>query len=462
MGSAHTALPIPHPNFDNMRPSTWMPGAKAARARRTMDHMDLTESQAWLARAVRRIPTSAQTFSKSPLSFIQNVSPNFLQRAEGAFCWDVDNNRYIDLICGLGAVILGHADPAVNQAAARQMGSGISFSLPHTLEVELAELLCDLIPCAEMVRFGKNGSDVTSAAVRVARAYTNRDKVARCGYHGWHDWFIGSTSRNLGVPADVSNLTLRFPYNHVDGLHALFTANPGGIACVIMEPVSSELPDSGYLEAVRDLCHRHGALLIFDEIVTGFRIAPGGAQQYFGVTPDLACFGKAMGNGFPISAVVGRADVMRLFEEVFFSGTHGGEAVSLAACRTTITELERRDTYRTLQTVGATLQQGTRDIIQENNLHECIDCPGLPARNGLAFTGPQPQLLRSLFQQEAIQRGLLTHGNHMLTAAHTPQIVEEILSIYHEVFATLADAVIANDVAARLLGPPLQPIVRDL
>ena len=295
-------------------------------------HMRLEMSRSWLERAKSKIPGCAQTFSKSPISFMQGVAPNFLQKAMGAHVWDVDGNRYIDYVMGLGPVVLGHADPTVNAAVRAQMEQGMSFSLPHPIEVEVSELLCELIPCAEMVRFGKNSSDVTAAAVRVARACTEREKVVCCGYHGWQDWYIGSTIRHRGVPEAVRRLTLTFPYNDIGALSKLFEENRGEIACVIMEPVNFDPPGPGFLQQVHDVCHAHGALLIFDEVVTGFRYAGGGAQEYFGVKPDLACFGKAMANGFPLSAIVGRAEVMRLFEEVFFSGTHGGEALSLAAC----------------------------------------------------------------------------------------------------------------------------------
>src|SRR5262249_51074709 len=338
----------------------------------------MPESESLMKRAAQRIPGCAQTFSKGPLSFVQGVAPNFVRKARGAYVWDVDGNRYIDNILGLGPVILGHTDPAVNAAAFRQMEQGASFSLPHPLEVELAELLCELIPCAEMVRFGKNGSDATAAAVRAARGFTGRDKIARCGYHGWQDWYIGSTSRHLGVPQAVRDLTLVFPYNSLTELHALFQLNPGAIACVIMEPVAFDAPQPGYLQGVQELCRSHGALLVFDEIVTGFRLHIGGAQAHFGVTPDLACFGKAMANGLPLSAVVGRADVMRIFEQIFFSSTFGGEAVSLAASLETIRELQRRQGIPQLWRAGGRLQEGANRLLSANALDQHLACVGLP------------------------------------------------------------------------------------
>lgn len=424
----------------------------------------LEKSHALRDAAARIVPGGAQTFSKSPISFVQGVAPNFLTRGEGAFVWDVDGNRYIDYILGLGPVVLGYADAAVNEAVIEQIRDGVSFSLPHPVEVEVAQALCEIIPCAEMVRFGKNGSDVTAAAVRAARAYTRRDRVARCGYHGWQDWYIGSTDRHLGVPRAVRRLTLRFPYNDLDALHLLFEQNRDEIACVIMEPVVFEAPHPGYLEGVQSICQRHRALLVFDEIITGFRFGLGGAQGYFGVTPDLACFGKAMANGFPLSAIVGRAEVMRIFTEVFFSTTFGGEAVGLAACLATIRELRRRNAFDHMWRIGALLQEGVNRLAREWGLSEQIRCVGFPPWTGMQTQGRDEDesfLLRGLFQQEAIRRGILMAGNNFFTLTHDEKIVGETLAVYKEVFRVISESIQAGDLAARLEGAPPQPIIRQ-
>ena len=268
------------------------------------------------------------------------MAPVFLAKGKGCRVWDVDGNEYIDYIQGLLPNILGYAHEEVNAAVAEQLGQGHSFSLPHPLEVELAERLTRLIPCAEKVRFGKNGSDATSGAVRAARALTGRERIACCGYHGWQDWYIGSTTRNAGVPEAVRALTHPFVYNDLGSLQKLLQEHKGEFAAVIMEPVNFWPPAAGFLEGVRELAHEHGALLIFDEICSGFHFGLGGAQKKFGVTPDLACFGKAMGNGFPISCVVGRADVMKVFEDIFFSFTFGGEVASMAAAMKVLDVLE--------------------------------------------------------------------------------------------------------------------------
>ena len=424
----------------------------------------LEKSHAWLRRAKKVVPGCAQTFSKGPQLFVQNVAPNFLARAVGAFVWDVDGNRYIDWINGLGTIVLGHCNPVVDEAVRAQMKRGMSFSLPSTLEVELSEQLCKLIPCAEMVRFGKNGSDVTSAAVRITRAITRRNKVACCGYHGWQDWYIGSTSRSLGVPEAVRQLTIPFPYNDLDALSQVFKEHKNGIACVIMEPLAFDMPQEGYLEEVKTLCRRNGALLVFDEVVTGFRVALAGAQEYFGVTPDVACFGKGMANGYPLSAIVGRAEIMSNFTEVFFSFTHGGEALSLAAGLATIQEMVRKEVPARFWRMGNQLQKGTNQVISECGLQAHCHCVGTAPWTTIRFhdaEGRDWPVLRSLFQQEALKRGLLTHGNHMLSYSHDERLIEATLAVYQAVFAILAQAIRQKDVAQRLEGPPMQGVFRS-
>src|SRR5712691_238874 len=315
----------------------------------------------------------------------------------------------------LCAVSLGYADPDVNAAVARQLERGVLFTLPHRLEAEVAEQLCRLIPCAEMVRFGKNGSDVTSGAVRLARAFTERDVIAACGYHGWQDWSIGTTTRNMGVPKAVRELTCTFTYNRIETLERIFDEHPGRVAAVIMEPVGIEPPRSGFLESVRELSSRRGALLIFDEIVTGFRLALGGAQEHFGVVPDLACFGKGMSNGFPLSALVGRRDIMRLLEEVFFSFTAGGEVASLVACLATIGKIEREAVIPHLWHHGETVRDRANRSAAASGLAEVVRCVGLAPRYVMTFTRDDRRPwweLKSLFQQECVRRGLLFTGAH--------------------------------------------------
>ncbi|GIW12231.1 MAG: glutamate-1-semialdehyde 2,1-aminomutase [Dehalococcoidia bacterium] len=423
----------------------------------------LERSLALKARAARRIPTLAQTFSKAPTQFVQGVAPVYLERGAGSHVWDVDGNEYIDYPMALGPVILGHNEPAVTAAAIAQLERGIAFSLPHPLELELAELLVEVIPCAEMVRFGKNGSDATSGAIRAARALTGRDLIACCGYHGWQDWFIGTTSRSRGVPAAVRALTRVFRYNDLASLEQVFAEHPGQVAAVILEPVGVVPPQPGFLEGVRELAHRHGALLIFDEVVTGFRLALGGAQQLFGVTPDLACFGKALGNGFPISAVVGRAEVMAVFDEIFFSFTFGGDALSLAAALATVRLLQEEPVIPHLWKQGKVLQEGYNVLAAEFGLEQITRCVGLPPRTVVTFQdeqGAEALAFKSLFQQECLKRGILFSGSQNLCYRHSDEDIAMTLAVYREAMAVLAEAVAGGDVLDRLEGPVVEPVFR--
>lgn len=275
------------------------------------------KSENFLKRAEKIIPIGSQTFSKSKIALPFSASPFFAQSGKGSKLYDIDGNEFLDFINGLASITLGYCDPTINQAVQKQLRKGVTFSLSTEKETELAELLVELIPCAEMVRFAKNGSDATSAAIRVARAYTRKDHVAVCGYAGWHDWYIGSTSRDLGVPSQVKKLTHKFQYNNINSLKNLLDSRKGEFAAVIMEPMNVQWPEPGFLKSVADLTRSHKALLIFDETITGFRFNLSGAQKTFNITPDLATFGKGMANGFPLSALVGKK-YMKIVEKIFF------------------------------------------------------------------------------------------------------------------------------------------------
>jgi len=423
----------------------------------------LAQSQAWLERAKKVIPGCAQTFSKGYTQYVQGVAPIFLERGKGCRVWDVDGNEYIDYVQGLLPNILGYAHEEVNAAAAAQLAEGHSFSLPHPLEVQLAERLTRLIPCAEMVRFGKNGSDATSGAVRAARAFTKRERIACCGYHGWQDWYIGSTTRHAGVPKAVRDLTHPFPYNDLASLEKLLEEHPGEFAAVIMEPVNFVEPAHGFLEGVKHLAHRHGALLIFDEICVGFHFGLGGAQKLYGVTPDMACFGKAMGNGFPISCILGRADVMHTFEEIFYSFTFAGEVASMAAAMKVLDILEQTDALARLEANGRTLQDAVNAMAKESGLAQRIRAVGRPQWSLLKFfdqNGTDSPLLRNLFQQEVVKRGILFLASHNVTAAHETTAIHQTLEAYAEVFKTLAAWAGDADPARFLEGPMTQPVFR--
>jgi glutamate-1-semialdehyde 2,1-aminomutase/spore coat polysaccharide biosynthesis protein SpsF len=424
---------------------------------------ELRNSHELKRRAQVLIPAGSQTFSKGPTQFVQGVAPTFLARGQGSHVWDVDGNEYIDYPMALGPVILGHCYPAVDAAVRKQMQNGTTFSLPHALEIEVAERMVAMIPCAEMVRFGKNGSDATAGAVRLTRAYTGRDLIVCCGYHGWQDWYIGSTTFNRGVPNAVQQLTLTFEYNNIESLKRIFSNHPGQVAGVILEPVGIIAPESGFLQEVRALCRREGSLLIFDEVITGFRLARGGAQEYFGVVPDLACFGKAMANGYPLSAVVGPTEIMKIFEETFFSFTFGGEALSLAAAQATIEEIVEKEVIAHLWEQGQKLLDGFRVLARDFGVDRLVRCIGLPPRTVVTFydeSGRESLLIKSLFQQECLKRGVLFSGGHNLCFSHSDDDIDSTLRVYRAALEILADAIRKDQVNEYLEGEPVTPVFR--
>jgi glutamate-1-semialdehyde 2,1-aminomutase len=421
------------------------------------------ESEALLERALKCIPLGTQTFSKSRVQYPVGAAPLFVSRAKGSHVWDADGNEYVDFVNGLLAITLGYGDPDVTAAVVTQIEEGTLFSLPHPIEIDVAERLCRMVPCAEMVRFGKNGSDATAGAIRLARAFTGRDHVAACGYHGWQDWYIGSTSRNMGVPKAVQELTHSFVYNEIESLDALFRRCPGEIAAVIMEPMNTTEPVEGFLEGVQDLCQRNGAVLIFDEIITGFRFAKGGAQECFGVTPDLTTVGKGLANGYPLSAVVGRADIMRLMEDVFFSFTMGGETLSLAAARAVLDKIEREPVIEHLNQQGEKVLSGVAQLIQRHDIGEFASVSGRPAWSFLNLRDAAPYSvwqIRTLFLQEVFARGVLCLGSHNMSYAHSDDDVARLLVVYDEVFAILKNAVADRTLESLLRCAPLEPLFR--
>jgi len=426
----------------------------------------LRNSEAYWQRAKKLIPAGTQTLSKGPTQFVDGVAPKYLKRGLGSHVWDVDGNEYIDYGMGLHPIVLGYAYPRVNEAIRRQLEDGTTFTLMHPLEVEVSELLNKTIPCAEMVRFGKSGSDATSAAVRVARAATGRDKVVCCGYHGWHDWYVGSTERAKGVPQEVRTLTESFNYNDIASLEQVFDRNKKQIAAVIMEPVGVIEPKDDFLQRVRDLAHENGALLIFDEIITGFRLSLGGAQEFFGVTPDLAAFGKAMANGMPISSLVGRAEVMSQLNEVFFSSTFGGEALSLAATIATISELRQKDVISHIWKQGKKLQDAYQRISAEAHLENgyTTSFMGYPPRTLATFRNASGQdclEMKSLFQQEMIKRGILFTGYNAVSFSHSDEDIARTIEAYSDSMSIVAKAAKEKDFRKHLEGGVVSPVFRN-
>lgn len=424
---------------------------------------DFTKSQEMLARALKTIPLASQTFSKSKTQYPFGVSPYFIQKAKGSKVYDVDGNEFVDFISALGCISLGYNDEDIMNAVKKQMEEGTIFSLPHPIEHIMAEKLVEHIPSAEMVRYGKNGTDATSAAVRLARAYTERDYVVVCGYHGWQDWYIGSTTRSKGVPKDVQKLTLKFEYNNIESLKKQFDEHKDQIACVIMEVMNFEWPKEGFLQEVKELCRKNGALLIFDETVTGFRYAMGGAQEYFGVTPDISTFGKGMANGYPVSAVVGRAEVMKEMEEIFFSGTFGGDCLALAASLAVIKKMEEKPVLGHMRAQGKKISDAVTKIIGDTGADDFLAMGGHPAWTILNISDTplySSWTIKTLFLQEMFARGILTLGSHETTWAHDDNDIEKIIKAYTEVLPLLNDAVKKENLIERLRCEPLKPLFK--
>ncbi|HIL26305.1 MAG TPA: aminotransferase class III-fold pyridoxal phosphate-dependent enzyme [Nitrospinaceae bacterium] len=419
------------------------------------------ESEQLLERALRSIPLASQTFSKSLTQYPRGISPFFIEKGKGAKVWDVDGNEYIDFVNSLAAVTLGYCDKDVDKAVQAQMKNGITFSLPHRLEMEVAEKLIEIIPCAEKVRFAKNGTDATSAAIRIARAYTGQEHIAVCGYHGWQDWYIGSTTRDLGVPKAVKELTHKFEYNNIDSLEKIFQEQE--LACVIMEPMNIEYPKDNFLKKVKEMTHKNNALLILDEIVTGFRYSLGGAQELFDVIPDLATFGKGMANGYPLSAVVGSNEVMQKVEDIFFSGTFGGETLSLSAASRIIDKYKKEQVTGYFSEVGTYLLEQLNQLINDKNLGDIFWTSGHPSWSFLHIKEQEEYgvfEVKTFFLQEMFKRGMLTLGSHNISFSHTKEIVNQLLKVYAEVLPMVEENIKNKTLLQNIQGDILQPLFK--
>ncbi len=423
------------------------------------DYPVIKISDEYYQKALELIPAVTQTLAKGPGQNIKGVAPKYLQRGKGSHVWDVDDNEYIDFNMGIGPLSLGYAYDKVDEAIKKQLEDGITFSLMHPLEVEVAELINKVVPNAESIRYSKSGADVTSAAIRVARAFTGRDKVLCCGYHGWHDWYIGVTDRNKGIPQAILDLSFTFNYNDIQSVKDSIDEDT---AAVILEPFVFEEPKNNFLKELREVCTANGTLLIFDEMWTGFRVAIGGAQEYFGVKSDLACFSKAVANGMPIAILTGRKDVMSLLEkDVFFFTTFGGEALSLAAAKATINEIKEKNVPAYLAKQGKKLKDGYNKIAQELGMNY-TKCTGFECRTIITFDASvgNPLEMKSLVQQEMIKRGILWGGFHNMSFSHSDLDVEYTLKVYREVLPILKKAVDENNVRAYLRGEPVEPVFR--
>ena len=431
-----------------------------------------TVSDRLVRRANALIPGGAHTYSKgadqSPLR-----GPKFITRGKGSHVWDVDGNEYIDWCMGLASVSLGHAYAPVLQAVRRELLKGSNFQCPSPIEVEFAEHFLGQVPGAEMVKFAKNGSTVTTAALKLARAFTGRKYVAFCADHGffsYDDWFIGKKPNNAGVPEETTALSLTFRYNDIASVEALFRRHPQGIAAVILEPMEFDLPQKGFLKDLQRLCRRHGAVFILDEMITGFRLDYPGAHAMLGVQPDLTTWGKGIANGFSACVLAGRRDIMELGgithkdERVFLiSTTHGAETHSLAAAQATIREHRRTGSIQRNRRTGETLQRGLAALIREKGLGRFITMKGHPAWLLMQFRDRDENLCdgyKTLVMQEAAQRGLLFRGSFVPTISHSTRDVARTLEALAEAFDVYVHALDRGSYRGFLVGEPVKPVFR--
>jgi len=397
----------------------------------------INEEKLW-ENALKLMPRGTQTMSKCPDQFVDGVYPKFVKSGKGAYLYSLDGKKYLDYMCALGPIILGYNHSTTNKAIKKQLKNGIIFSWPTVLEQELAALINEVVPCAEQVRFGKNGTDVNLASVRIARSYTGKEKILKPkgGYHGWGDWHA-ITMREYGVPKCLKKLIDEFEFNNLDSLKTLLKKDD--VAAVILEPQALTSPAPEFLQGVRDLCDKYKAVLIFDEVVSGFRWSLGGAQEYFGVTPDLCCLGKAIANGMPLSAIAGKKKYMQELNHAFFSMTFGGECLSLVAAIETIKELKTKD-YNYLWELGNMLDIGIKNAAKKYNLD--INFAGDALRHNLSFnseTYSDAVGLKALFYQEMVKQNILFPNVVYIQFSHTKEDIQKTIDAADKAFKFVSE-----------------------
>lgn len=421
-------------------------------------------------KAHRLIPGGCHTYAKGDDQYPESA-PAFIARGQGCHVWDTDGKEFIEYGMGLRAVTLGHAYEPVVQAAYRRMQLGSNFTRPANVEIEAAETFLNVIDGADMVKFAKNGSDVTTAAVKLARAYTGRDLVAICKdqpFFSTDDWFIGTTEMSSGIPRQVSNLTLKFPYNDLNALRQLFDKYRERIACVVLEVEAGEPPQPGFLSGVKQLCEQEGAVLVFDEMINGFRWHIGGAQKFHGVVPHLSTFGKAMGNGFAVAALAGKKEIMRLGgiehdrDRVFvLSTTHGAETHALAAAVETIRTYQEYDVVEYLWRQGELLRRLVNESIAELGLEGYFELRGRPCNLVFAtrdLSRTPSQGFRTLFMQEMIRRGIIA-PSFVVSFAHSDRDIERTADAVAESLVVYRNA-LNEGLEKYLEGRPVKPVFR--
>jgi glutamate-1-semialdehyde 2,1-aminomutase len=428
---------------------------------------DISQTFALQERAKARIPGLSQLLSKRPDRFSYGVWPGYFSRAEGARVWDMDGNEYVDMsIGGIGATVLGYQDPDVDAAVHEAISRGVASSLNCPEEVELADLLCELHPWADMVRFGRSGGEALAIAVRIARAATGRDKVAFCGYHGWHDWYLAAnlgTENALGehlisgldpagVPKALAGTALPFSYNDADSLASIVNNHGHELAAVIMEPIRSSLPEAGFLNRVCQLTESCGAVLIADEVSAGFRLTCGGAHMALGFEPDVAVFSKALGNGYPVSAVIGRAGVMEAAQKSFISSTNWTDRIGPVAALAMIRKFRREEAHTHLIDLGESIQKGWQQLGQRHGIG--INVGGIAPLSHFAFELPNPLEAKAYYVQLMLDQGFLASTIFYSMYAHTRANVEAYLVAADLAFSEIVRAAKAEGISERLRGEP--------
>jgi len=419
------------------------------------------------ARAKTRIPGMTQLLSKRPDMFAPGAWPGYFKKSQGAEVWDLDNNHYLDMsISGIGANILGYADPDVNRAVIKAVELGTSSSLNCPEEVQLADLLCEIHSWADMVRYTRAGGEAMAMAVRIARAYTQKDLVVFCGYHGWHDWYLAANlgdDDNLaqqclpgldpaGVPRGLKGTAIPFHYNQLDEFEAVVHTHADKIAAIVMEPLRSEYPHDGFLDTIRQTANRIGAVLVYDEISAGFRLTTGGAHLLLGVEPDLAVFSKAMGNGYPISAVIGRRPFMEAAQGTFISSTNWTDRVGPVAAIATIEKHRRLNVAAHLEKIGSLVQQGWGEIAAECGLD--ISVAGIKPASYFIFNYDNALALKALFIRLMLKQGILASNLLYVMYAHKRPHVDQYLTSVRQVFGEIRRAMDAGKVETLIDNQP--------
>ena len=426
--------------------------------------------------AKKLIPGGTQLLSKRPEQFLPDEWPAYYSRAEGAYVWDMDGRRFIDMThCGIGSCLLGAADPDVNAAVKAVVDNGTMSTLNGPEEVELAKLLCELHPWADMVRYARTGGETVTMAVRIARAHTGRQKIALCGYHGWSDWYLAANLSEdhaldghlfpgldpTGVPRALVGTAYPFRYNHIEDLEKLIAEHGKELAGVVIEPMRWDEPTEDFLQQVKDLIHSVGGVLVMDEITWGWRRNIGGLHLHFGVEPDIATFAKCISNGFPMGAVIGREEVMQAAQISFISSTYWTERIGPTAALATIRKFIKVNLPEHLERVGTHFQNGWKAAGARHNVNAAVE--GWPQLMHLGFDyGEQSQAVKTLYTQEMLDRGFLAGGAMYPTLAVTEAIIDECMQAVDEVFPVLADAVAKGDVVDRLRGPVAHTLFKRL